>query len=211
MKIQLRHLSIAAFALLLSGCASSSIKQSWKSPGYQGDPPKAIAIVAVADRGNVRAGIENRFVRDLHASGQDSTATYELLALPAIKEDKEGAAARFRAAGADAVLIVRLVDQATYSRTVQATPEHFVPTVTGYGAYGWYDAYSVAFMDMGTTWGSYKQNIYLDSSLFDLKTGQRLWSALTLTVLKEDADRLAVVDALLVKVVAAMRKDGLAR
>ena len=99
------------------------------------------------------AGFENRFVRDFRAGGQDSTATYELLTLPAIKENKEAAAARFRAAGADAVLIVRLVDQATYSRTVQATPEHFVPTVTGYGNYGWYDAYSVAFMDMGTTVG----------------------------------------------------------
>ncbi len=211
MNNQLRHLAFASFALLLSGCASSSIKQSWKSPGYQGGPPKAIAIVAVADRGNVRAGIENRFVRDLRANGQDATATYELLTLPAIKEDKEAAAARFRAAGADAVLIVRLVDQATYSRTVQATPEHFVPTVTGYSSYGWYDAYSVAYMDMGTTWGSYQQNIYLDSSLFDLKTGQRLWSALSLTVLKEDADRLAVVDALVAKVVGALRKDGLAR
>jgi len=38
-----------------------------------------IAIVAVADRGIVRAGIENRFVRDFSAGGQDSTATYELL------------------------------------------------------------------------------------------------------------------------------------
>ena len=57
MNIQLRHLSIATCALLLGGCASSSIKQSWKAPGYQGGPPKAIAIVAVADRGNVRRGL----------------------------------------------------------------------------------------------------------------------------------------------------------
>jgi hypothetical protein len=116
-----------------------------------------------------------------------------------------------RAAGADAVLIVRLVDQSTYNREVRATPEHWVPTVAGYDHYGWYDAYSVAFMDMGVTWGSLKQNIYLDSSLFELKTGQRLWSALTLTVLKEDADRLAEVDALVATVVRALRKDGLAR
>jgi hypothetical protein len=56
-----------------------------------------------------------------------------------------------------------------------------------------------------------KQDIYLDSSLFDLKTGQRLWSALTSTVLKENADRLVVADSLVAKVVGAMRKDGLIR
>jgi hypothetical protein len=64
---------------------------------------------------------------------------------------------------------------------------------------------------MGVTWGSMQQNIYLDSNLFDLKTGQRLWSAMTLSVLKENADRLEVADSLVAKVVGAMRKDGLVR
>ena len=116
-----------------------------------------------------------------------------------------------RAAGATAVLIVRLVDQSTYSRQVRATPALYVSTVTGYESYSWYDCYSVAYTDMGVVWSSLKQNIYLDSSLFDLKTGQRLWSALTLTVLKEDADRLVVADSLVAKLVNALRKDGIVR
>ena len=211
MKNLLRPLALASLALLLSGCASTSIKRSWKSPGYQGGPPKSIAIVVVDERGDVRTGFENRFVRDFRANGQGATATYELLGLPQIKADKEAAAARLHAAGADGVLVVRLVDQATYSREVQASPERWVPTVSGYGAYDWYTCYSVAFINMGVTWGSMKQNIYIDSSLFDLKTGQRLWSALTLTVLKEDADRVAEVDVLTGTVVKALRKDGLAR
>jgi hypothetical protein len=66
-------------------------------------------------------------------------------------------------------------------------------------------------MDMGVIWGSMKQNLYLNSSLFDLKTGQRLWSATTLTVLKENADRLEVADSLVAKIVGALRKDGLIR
>ena len=127
--------------------------------------------------------------------------------MPDIKADKEAAAARLRAGGAEVVLIVRLVDQTTYSRDMRATPERWVPTVSGYGTYGWHDYYSVAFVDMGTTWSNTRQNIYLDTSLFDLKTGQRLWSTLTLTVLKDDSDRLAEADALIAKVVQAMRKD----
>ena len=211
MKLQLQHLTLAAFALWLGGCAISSVKQSWKSPSYQGGPVQKIAVLAVDERGLVRTAFENRFVRDFKAHGQEALATHELLGLTAIKADKEAAAARVRAAGADAVLIVRLVDQTSYNRQVRATPALFVPTVTGYGDCGWYDYYTVAYTDMGVIWGSTKQDIYLDSSLFDLKTGRRLWSALTLTTLRDDMDRLAEADALVAKVVDAMRQDGLVR
>jgi hypothetical protein len=211
MKHQIRHLALAAFGLWLCGCASSSIKQTWKSPACQPGQVQKIAVLAVADRGMVRQGLENRFVRDLRGCGQDAMATHELLGLSEIKADKEAAAARFRAAGANTVLIIRLVDQTTYSRGMRATPEIWAPTANGYDSYGWYDYYSVAFMDMGVVWGSMKQDLYLDSNLFDLKTGQRLWSALSLTVLKENADRLEVADSLVAKVVRALRKDGLIR
>jgi hypothetical protein len=209
MKNQLHNLALAAFALWLCGCASSSIKESWKSPAYQGGPVQKISVLAVDERDLVRMAFENRFVREMRGHGQNAMATHELLGLPEIKADQEAAAARVRTAGADAILIVRLMDQSTYSRQVQATPALFVSTVTGYESYGWYDCYSVAYTDMGVVWSSTKQNIYLDTSLFDLKTGQRLWSALTLTVLKENEDRLVVADALVAKLVSALRKDGL--
>ena len=211
MQSKLFPLALAAFALWLGGCATSSVKQSWKSPSYQGGPAQKVAVLAVDERGLVRTAFENRFVRDLRGHAQEALATHELLGLTAIKADKEAAAARVRAAGAEVVLIVRLVDQTTRSRQVQATPALFVPTVTGYGDCGWYDYYTVAFTDMGVVWGSTKQDIYLESSLFDLKTGRRLWSALTLTVLRDDLDRLVEADSLVAKVVDAMRKDGLVR
>jgi hypothetical protein len=205
------RLAPVAFALCLCGCASNSIKQTWKSPACQPGQIQKIGVLAVADRGMVRQGLENRFVRDLRGCGQEAMATHELLGLSEIKENKDAATARFSAAGVNAILIVRLVDQSTYSREMRATPEYWVATVNGFETTGWYDYYSVGFMDMGVIWGSMKQDIYLDSSLFDLKTGQRLWSALTSTVLKENADRLVVADSLVAKVVGAMRKDGLIR
>ena len=211
MRIQLKDLAVAAFALWLCGCATSSIKQTWKSPAYHGGQVQKIAVLAVDQRSLVREGLENRFVREMRRQGQEAMATYDLLGLPGIKADKEAAAARLRAAGADAVLVVRMVDQSTYGGEVRAMPALYLPAVSGYGAYGWYDYYSVAFMNMGTVYGSIDQNIHLDSSLFDLKASQRLWSVLTLTVLNEDQDRLAAADSLVAKIVKAMRKDGLAR
>jgi hypothetical protein len=159
----------------------------------------------------VRQGVENRFARRLEAQGQPAMVTFDILSLQQIKDDKQAAAARAREAGADSVLIVRLVDVATYASQVRALNERYTPTITGVDTFGWYDYYSVAFMDMGTTYGTLKQKVYLDISLFDLNTGKRLWSGLTETVVKEKTDRVLLVDALVGKVVSAMVKDGVVR
>ena len=209
MKQYLQQLAIAVSALWLCGCATNSIKQSWKSPAYQSGQVQKIAVVAVDERGLVRQGFENRLVTEMRAHGQGSITTFNLLGLPDIKADKEAAATQFRNAGADAVFVLRLVDSVTYEHQVQATPSLYVPTLDGYAGYGWYDAYSVAFMNMGVVYSQTTREIYLDSSLFDLKTGKRLWSAVTVTALKETADRLEVVDSLVAKVVNAMHKDGM--
>jgi hypothetical protein len=210
------RLWLAAFALacFLAGCAksSSSLEQSWKSPAFQGGPVQKVAVIAIDDRGLIRQGFENRFVRDFRAQGQEALVTHELLSLTEIKADKKAAADRFLAAGADTVLIVRLVDRVNYNKEVRATPEMYAPIVIGAeGHYGWYEYYSVAYMDMSTVWGVDIQKVYLDTSLFDLKTGRKLWSALTLTTFKGDADRLAEWDVLIAKVVDALRKDGMVR
>jgi hypothetical protein len=66
-------------------------------------------------------------------------------------------------------------------------------------------------MNMGTVWSSAQRKVCLDTSLFDLKSGKRLWSGITQTVLKDDVDRVEELSALVTKVLAAMRKDGLVR
>jgi hypothetical protein len=212
MNSNIRLLAVAALALCFGGCAASSVKQTWKSPAHQGGPVGKIAVVAVDERSLVRQGFENRFVRDFRAQGQEAAVTHDLLGLPEIKADKEAAAARLRSAGADSVLIVRLVDQNTYNHQVRATSSKYAENVTDIESYyGWYDYYTVAFTDMTTIWSSTKLEILLDTSLYDLKSEKRLWSALTKTVLKDDTDRLAEADLLVAKVVAALRKDGMVR
>jgi len=211
MKIQIQLIAAVA-AVCLAGCAASSVKHSWKAPNYQGGPVQKVAVIGVEERGLVRQGFENRLVRDLRAQGQAAIVTHDLMTLPDIKADKKAAATRLRAAGADAVLIIRLVDQTTFNQQVQATPQVYVETVTGVSDYyGWYDYYEVAFMNMGTVWSDTVTKVYLDTTLYDLKSGQRLWSAMTLTTIKDGTDRLAEADTLIAKVVAAARKDGVVR
>jgi len=201
-------------AILLIGCAATSVKSTWKAPDHKG-PVSKVAVLAVEERGDVRQALENRFRNQLEEKAQPAIVTHQLLSLDEIKEDKQKAAAEVHKAGAEAVLIVRMVDSTTRAREVRATPALFAPVTTGigtaYAAPGWYDYYTVAFMDMGTVWGSVEQTIYLETCLFDLKNGKLIWSALTETTLRENMDRLEEADRLVAKVLAAARQDGMIR
>jgi hypothetical protein len=210
MTAMLHPLSLCALAALLCSCAATSIKKTWKAPDCQ-QPVGKIAVLTIENRGLLRQGFENRFVAQLTKAGAPALVTYDLLSLPEIKGDKRAAADRFRAGGAEAILILRLVDVGTAYHESRAGNERYAPVITGVDSMGWYDYYSVGFTDMGTTYGSLKQTVCLETSLYDLKTEKRLWSALTETVVKENMDRVAEMDPLVGKIVAAMRKDGVIR
>ena len=66
------QLAALVLTVCLVGCASNSVKETWKSPAYQAGPVQKVAVIAVDERGLVRQGIENRYVRDLKARGQQA-------------------------------------------------------------------------------------------------------------------------------------------
>lgn len=202
--------SLCALAALLCSCAATSVKQTWKAPECQ-QPVGKIAVLTIEERELLRQGFENRFVAQLKKAGASALVTYDLLSLPEIKKDKRAAADRFRASGAEIILILRLVDVGTSYRESRAGSERYSPVLTGINSVGWHDYYSVGFADMSSTYGSLKQTVYLETSLYDLNTEKRLWSGITQTVVKEDMDRVAEMDPLVGKIVAAMRKDGVVR
>ena len=203
------QLAVTALTLGLGGCVGTSLDKSLKSPSYHGGAVQKVAVVAVDERVLIRQGFENRFARQMVEHGQSAMVTYDLLSLPEIKADKQAATARFLQAGADSVLIIRLANSATQAHTTQATRNIFVPVVTGYGYDNWYDYYSVGFVNMGTAWSDSKTEVYLEVSLHELKTGQRIWAGGTVTVLKEGMDRVEQMDPIVSKVLGALRKDGL--
>jgi hypothetical protein len=207
--MHLKPLVLSALAALLCSCAATSVKKTWKSPAYQGGPVTKLAVLTIDDRGSLRKGFENRFVASLNKPGTTAITTFDLLSLNEINQDKPAAAARLRSAGAEVVLTLRLVDAASSYREVQPGGERYAAVTTGIESYGWYDYYSLAFANMSPTYGSLKMNIFLETTLFDLKTGARLWSGVTETVITERMDRVSEMDPIVAKAVAAMRKDGM--
>jgi hypothetical protein len=205
--IKPRHLYLLALSALLCSCAATSIEKTWKSPDLK-QPVGKIAVLTVDQRVMLRQGFENRLAGQLVKAGTPALVTYDKLGLEAIKADKAAAAEKLHAEGAQAVLILRLVGVGTSYRETQPGGPRYAATVTGIESYGWYDYYSVGFMSMSPTYGNLKQKLYLESILFDLKSEKRIWSGVSLTVVKENMDRVGEMDPLVEKIVAAMKKDG---
>lgn len=210
--MNLRPLLFCVLATVLCSCASTptTVKKTWKSPDCT-QPVGGIAVLTVDERGLLRQGFENRFVRQLAKVGASATPTFDKLSLPQIKQDKQAAAELLREKGAEVVLILRLVDVATSYREIELGGVQYATTVATAGSTDWFDYYAVAVTSTSPTYSSMKMRVYLETILFDLQTGKRLWSALTQTVITENMDRVAEMDPLVGTIVGAMRKDGVIR
>src|SRR5436190_16473600 len=106
----LKTYALSLAAGLLCSCAATSVKQTWKSPDFSGPPVTKVAALVIDERNMLRQGFENRFVNQLRSRGATAIPTWDLLSLAEIGQDKPAAAVRFRAAGAESLVILHLVD-----------------------------------------------------------------------------------------------------
>jgi len=196
---------------VLCGCAATSLKQTWKSPDYQGGPVQKIAVLVMAEQELQRSALENSYVNGLQGHGQAAMITHNLLKLEDIKADKQAAARQLREAGADTILIVRVADRVTHDQQIRVAPDRFSSGGDSFGTADWHDYYMTGATSMDTAWGELRQDIYLDNSMHDLNSGKRLWFGVTQTVMKQGTDWLAEIKPLTTKVLAALRKDGMIR
>jgi hypothetical protein len=213
-KLTLRFLLIPLVALLCS-CAATTVKRTWKSPNSQ-LPVGKMAVLAVAEQSSLlREGFENRLVREVKLAGGDAVVTYDKLSLTEIKQDRHAAEARFQAEKTGTLLLMRLVsaEEAIPSMTTGAAQAYSDSggTFVLYDPMGWYDFYTSIADSFSPIYGEVKANLFIETSLFDLKTEKRLWKCVTRTVVKEDGDRVALMEPLARTVVKAMRKDGVIR
>jgi hypothetical protein len=205
----LRDLLMATFAVLLCSCSATSLKSTWKSPDYHGGPVRKVAVLAMDQGSGYRPMFEGQVVAQLEQRGQAAFKTLDLLTVPEIKADKQAAAAKLRAAGADSVLIVRLVDSVDQSSLAPSTRSSTTVT-TESGSTGWFEYFTSYSSGPGME-KSLTLNVFLETSLYDLQSEKKLWSGLTKTVVSEDMDRSAAVGPLVTTILDALRADGLVR
>jgi hypothetical protein len=166
---------------LLSGCASTKIVDSWRDEAYTGRPAKILVLAVAAERGP-RSLMEEEFARQLKAHGVEpfiGTTIFPEEGLPS----KDTVIAKAGELNVEAVLVVRFLKKTAGESTAPlrryAVPAGFATSWDGYmGSPSSMSSYSdVGIRDV--SYGFYYAT--LETTMFDLKTNNPLWSAYTST------------------------------
>ena len=176
-RITAKHLTACLFlagSMVLTGCASTSMVEQWKSPEFKGPPLTKIMVMGVSTQPGPRRIFEDEFSAALKAAGVQAVPSYTV-----IPQDGQAEQAVLEKAlqelGADGVLVTRLVGR---EQKTQVSPGFYQP-VPAMGFYGWYSSAWVGYYEPPTV---YQYDVVTaDTSVYGVNAGTLLWSGTTET------------------------------
>ena len=200
-----------------TACTSTAVTGSWKNPDYSGTP-RQVYIVGVSKQVTGRRIFEDEFRRQLQAYGVTGIASYKDLADPQ-NATKEAIAERVRKSGADSVLMARMIGKRTEEVVnpgrisgYETGPSYAYPNPRYYAPAPYY-----------RDWGSYYdrrfeatyepptvtefQVVTIEANLYDVKSGELIWSAQLDTVVEANTQKL--ITDFVTTVTKDLRQQGL--
>lgn len=178
-----RNMPAAWLLLLLAvtmGCASTRVTSTWKAPGVLAQPYQKIMVVGIireADR-TIREQMEAHLMGDLKTLGYEAVSAYQYYGPKAFQNQTEAEVLQsLRAQGIGALLTIVLLDK--------KKEKYYVPgrmAYTPYNAYhsrfwGYYNSLSFRIQSPG--YYEESTRYFWESNLYDLATGQLLYSVQT--------------------------------
>ncbi|HET8725618.1 MAG TPA: hypothetical protein VFM53_15575 [Anaeromyxobacteraceae bacterium] len=169
---------------VLAGCQTTALQSAWFDPSFTGGPMHRIAVVAVGVSPANQRLAEDVFTQRLQARGVHAAPGWAVV--PAAARDApEPFTEALRASGAEGVLIMRLlgVDTRTQVNTMMVTT-----TVPMWGP-GWGGASVWATTTVPVSQVSMYNLVMVETSLYEVATGRRIWSGITQTLNPADFAR----------------------
>jgi hypothetical protein len=168
-RVKVMVFCMLVFSLLgIAAYAQTVLTDIWKDKKYSG-PVKKIAIFCISNYAQTRLLFENEFVHQLKERGVDAMPASVVFRPDKLVKKKE-AMSKLNALGVDAVLTLRIVRKVTAHTTIPA-PDSTAPSkLSGYYEYV-YD----------TIAKEESEPAYLETSVFDIKNEQRIWTARSVT------------------------------
>lgn len=189
----------AVMMLLLCGCASSRMVNSWTNPKLEGKHYSQVLVFGISGRPDVRRTFEDSLCAEISARGARAVPSYTILS-DAKKYTEEQMHEAVQKAGADGVLICRL---SRVDKQAHVTPGYYDPGPVVYGGryrypyYGYYDwAWGPGFYEPPRVY-TYDV-VTLDVRLVDAASGDLAWAGATRTdapdnVQKDSAELAKVI------------------
>ena len=184
----------AALAAAALACASTRITSTWRDPGVGALQFRKVVGVALARDATLRRLAEDEFVRALGPA--TALAGYAVIPDEEV-QDRDKARTRVEAAGADGVVVFRLVGVETEQRWVP-------PTSYGH-AWGYWGWAAPVVYDPG-----YLQTdriVQVETTVYRVSDARLVWAARSETFNPESAEDL--IAGVVRAVVDAMREEAL--
>lgn len=194
--VKLFHLLMIVFALFFLSCATTTVTDVWKDKAYQGKAQKIVVIMA-AKNPDMRNMFEDRFTAELQERGNNAIQSHQIITMAQLP-DKELVNSKIKSAGADTLLISRLVDTKTVDSYMPG-PIYVVPDIY----YGWGTYHDIVFAGYGYTGDV--QVAYIETNLYDMKTEKLIWSAHSKTERTEGEQQL--INAFIKVMIKKMSSD----
>jgi hypothetical protein len=184
---------IFALCVLVAGCSSTSIINSWKEPGaaYTSEQFKKVLVVVLAKDEQARKIAEDQIVSSykvLHVS-------YPIFTTKQLGDDTLKVKNMIKDQGYDAALILRLITTKAKSTYVQG------------GHNQAYNKNGIYYFPDYVNAGSYATDMeyIVSSNFFSLKDGKLLWSGVTESTNPKKID--ALINGVAKEVVYKMKED----
>jgi hypothetical protein len=158
------------FSMGTSSYAQTVLTDVWKDKEYRG-PVKKIAVFCIVQDRARRISFEDAYMSQLKARGTDALPVYVVIP-PDKMVDSETALTKINDLGADGILTVRLVDKSTIQAQIPEPGKGLTESTRWSGYYHYvYD----------TPTRNEDEPAYIETNLFDAKTGKRVWTARSVT------------------------------
>jgi hypothetical protein len=170
-------------ALLLAGCAATSLTNQWKDPQTGGAQVRKVLVVGVSEYPSIRRVFEDEFVAQLRGAGLAAEPSYRFITQDG-QADPAVLAKAAEEAGAEATLVTRLVG---VEQVTDFVPGPYWGPWPWIGYAGWYPAVG-AGMVVGPS--VYQCNVLItETTLYLQPAGKLLWSGMTRTIAPQDVSR----------------------
>ncbi len=191
--------------LVIMGCASTQLVQSWQEPAFGDKPLEKILVLGVFENDLNRRLYEDGVVKALEKENRVGITGYSLMPNTSDYDEKEEIRAAVAKTGADAVMLATLLG-------VEKEETYLPPTVTYQPSmgfrHGMYDYYAVSYervIDPGYTITN--TIVKLEITVFSVKTEKMIWAGATRSFNPKSGSKLVTETAELIT--KDMKKVGL--
>ncbi len=199
----IRILTLSALLMLLAGCGTTKVVDTWESDVIEPERPDKVAVLVVWPDQLQRLSIERDMVAQLRSRGANAVESSEIAGMRG-ELTAQNAEIALRNANADAVIIVFVVGGgggATFERA-----DYWMQNI-GSGVGGWYTPYfyDVYTVREGPGFAEQTTVLYLETTYIDVRKIERVWSLVTKS---EDTEYQDVAARLTDRVITQMRRSN---